>query len=98
MHISGSVVAGSHAPAGHQRADGAPETLLEHAGGSGDSHPGSRCGCPATLDRCAAAYREEYTGNEYGRLTLEVTVFDIILCSNVFRGRGELPGGIQRPF
>jgi hypothetical protein len=31
---------------------------------------GNQCLSPAHLDRCAAAYREEYGGNEYGGLSV----------------------------
>jgi hypothetical protein len=37
------------------------------------------------LDRCAAAYREEYGGNEYGGLPVKYSVFVTLLYCNVFQ-------------
>jgi hypothetical protein len=37
------------------------------------------------LNRCAAAYREEYGGNEYAALPVNCFVFVIPLSNNVFR-------------
>jgi hypothetical protein len=40
------------------------------------------------LDRCAAAYREECGGNEYGGLPVKDAVFASMLCSNMFQRSG----------
>src|SRR3954451_18463661 len=46
------------------------------------SHPGNQCLCPPHLDRCAAAYREGYVGNEYGGL--RVRIYVKALCPSMF--------------
>jgi hypothetical protein len=53
----------------------ASETLQGRARQSGHSIPAISASPLPHLDRCAAAYREEYGGNEYGGLPVNYAVY-----------------------